>query len=154
MRHFYAVHLIDIITTNVHYYARGFAEAASKIKGLLGSGRSKPYQLLLAGQVGTFRVKVPQGSWAQLFLGVGDQDLCPGDAGEQQQQCAEERSGALLGAGVRHPLELRTSQIAAPPAQTPFIWLLPSARSTLVFGFLFFYIYFVMRNSCLRWVIL
>lgn len=120
MRHFYAVHLIDIITTNVHYYARGFAEAASKIKGLLRSGRSKPYQLLLAGQVGTFRVKVPQGSWAQLFLGVGDQDLCPGDAGEQQQQCAEERSGALLGAGVRHPLELRTSQIAAPPRANTF----------------------------------
>lgn len=83
------------------------------------------YQLLLAGQVRTFGVEVPQGSGAQLLLGPGLHHLGPGEAGEQQQ-CAEERSGAPRGADVRHGLELCTSQTAAPPppplrAQTPFI---------------------------------
>lgn len=78
------------------------------------------YQLLLAGQVRTFGVEVPQGSGAQLLFGRGVQHLGPGEAGEQQQS-AQERPGALRGADVRHPLELCTSQTAAPPAQTPFI---------------------------------
>ncbi len=91
----------------------------------------KAYQLLLTGQVRTFWVEVPQGSGAQLLLGLGVQDFGYSDAGEQQQ-CAEERPaeqpGALHGPGARHRVALSPSQIVAPPRQTPF-YLTPAICS-------------------------
>lgn len=71
------------------------------------------YQLLLTGQVRTFGVEVPQGSGAQLLLGLCVQLLGRSDAGEQQQS-AEQRPAAQPGAphgpGARrhvdHPVDL------------------------------------------------
>jgi len=53
--------------------------------------RSSTHQLLLAGQVRTFGVKIPQGSGAQLLLGLRVQHLRSGGAGGEQQQRAEKR---------------------------------------------------------------
>lgn len=69
--------------------------------------RAEAHQLLFAGQVRSFRVEVPQGSGAQLLLGLGVQHLRSGDAGEQQQQRAEQRAArqpgtAVRGSGARH----------------------------------------------------
>ena len=68
------------------------------------------YQLLLAGQVRTFGVEVPQSSGAQL---LGTLRLCGSSGAGAQQQCAQERAqqpGAVHGGDahvVRSRIRLR-----------------------------------------------
>lgn len=99
------------------------------------------YQLLLTGQVRTFRVEVPQGSGAQLLLGLAVQQLGCSGAGEQQQRAEErpaEQPGDLHGPGARQRVTLFPSQIVAPQRQTPF-YLTPAICSLhLILWFFFF----------------
>lgn len=109
------------------------------------------YQLLLTGQVRTFWVEVPQGSGAQLLLGLTVQQFGCRGAGEQQQRAEErpaEQPGDLHGPGARQRVTLFPVSNSRSPAPNTFL----SDSCHLLappYPLIFFFFLFVMRNSLL-----